>query len=138
MPPPKRVQISPNEGSILLAISAFQSGQFPSISAAATAYNIPKTTLYHRIRGRPSREDYVPTNKKLLGAKEDVLVRDILNLDSQGLSPSLSLIRDMADTISKARGGSGVGIKWAQRFIKRTPALEVKLGGTYKCQREAL
>jgi hypothetical protein len=42
----------------------------------------------------------------------------------------------MANTISKARGGSGVGIKWAQRFVKRTPALEVKLGRTYECQRK--
>jgi hypothetical protein len=90
MPPPKRVQTSLNEGSILLAISTFQSGQFPSISAAATAYNVPKTTLYHRIQGRPSREDHISTNKKLLGAEEDVLIRDILNLGSQGLSPSLS------------------------------------------------
>ncbi|KYG40186.1 hypothetical protein M433DRAFT_160810, partial [Acidomyces richmondensis BFW] len=49
------------------------------------------------------------------------------------LSPSLSLVRDMADTISKARGGQGVGIKWLQRFIKRTPALETRLGRTYKC-----
>jgi hypothetical protein len=65
-----------------------------------------------------------------------VLVRDILNLDSQGLSPSLSFIRDMADIISKVREGSRVGIKWAQRFIKRTPALEVKLGRTYECQRK--
>jgi hypothetical protein len=136
MPPSKRVQISTNEGSILLAISAFQSGQFPSISAAATAHNVPKTTLYHRIQGRPSREDYIPTNKKLVGAEEEVLIRDILNLDSQGLSPSLSLIRDMADTFIKPRGGRGVGIKWAQRFIKRTPALEVKLGRTYECQRK--
>ena len=82
MPPPKRVQISPNEGSILLAISAFQSGQFPSISAAVTAYNVPKTTLYHRIQGRPSREDYTLTNKKLSKIEEDVLLRDILKLDA--------------------------------------------------------
>jgi hypothetical protein len=42
----------------------------------------------------------------------------------------------MADTIIKGRGGGGVGIKWAQRFIKRTPALEVKLGRTHECQRK--
>jgi hypothetical protein len=32
MPPPKRVRINPNEGSILLALSAFTSGQCASIS----------------------------------------------------------------------------------------------------------
>jgi outer membrane protein assembly factor BamD (BamD/ComL family) len=81
MPPPKRVQISPNKGSILLAISAFQSGQFPSISAAVTAYNVSKTTLYHRIQERLSKEDYILTNKKLSEIEEDVLLKDILNLD---------------------------------------------------------
>ncbi|KXL46718.1 MAG: hypothetical protein FE78DRAFT_89105 [Acidomyces sp. 'richmondensis'] len=63
MPPPNRVQISQNEGSIMLAMSAFNSGQCDSISAAAKAYNL-------------------------------------------------------------------------QRFIKRTPALETRLGRTYKYQRK--
>jgi hypothetical protein len=39
MAPPNRAQISPNEGNILLAMSAFQSGQCASISAAVRIYN---------------------------------------------------------------------------------------------------
>ena len=53
IPPPKRVQISPDEGSILLAVSAFHNGQFPSISVTVTAYNVLNTTLFHKIQGRP-------------------------------------------------------------------------------------
>jgi hypothetical protein len=136
MAQPKRVQISPNEGSILLAMSAFKSGQCSSISAAATAYNVPKTSLWKRIKGILAREDYTLTNKKLTSAEEEVLLRDILRLDAQGLSPTLSLVRGMADTICRARGGMAVGVNWAANFIKRTPALEVKLGRTYECQRK--
>jgi hypothetical protein len=60
----------------------------------------------------------------------------ILQLDAQGLSPTLSLIREMADTICGARNAPTVGVKWASSFVKRTPALEVKLGRTYECQRK--
>ena len=135
MTPPNRVQISPNEGSILLAMSAFQSGQCHTIPAAAKAYNVSRTTLYKRIQGRTSREDYKPTNKRLTSIEEEVLVQDILKLDGQGLPPSISLVKDMADIIHKARGGSGVGINWAANFVKRTPVLDIRLGRTYECQR---
>jgi hypothetical protein len=136
MAPPNRVQISPNEGSILLAISAFQSGQFSTIPAAAKAYNVSRTTLYERIKGRPSREDYTPTNKKLSKIEEDVLLRDILKLDAQGLSPTISLMREMADIICRAKGVPRVRVKWVNNFMNRTPALTTKLRRAYECQRK--
>jgi hypothetical protein len=135
MAPPNRAQISPNEGNILLAMSAFQSGQCASISAAARIYNVSKATLTRRINGGTAREDYTPTNKKLTNIEEEVLVRDILKLDAQGLSPTISLVRAMADTICKARGAPCVGVKWTNNFIKRTPSLDIRLGRTYECQR---
>ena len=42
----------------------------------------------------------------------------------------------MANSIHKARGGAGVGVNWANNFIKRTPRLQVKLGRAYECQRK--
>ncbi len=134
-PHSNRVQISPNEGSILLAISAFQSGQCASISAAAKIYKVPKTTLIHRIKGRPAREDYNPQNKRMSTVEEEVIVQNILKLDAQGLSPTISLVKEMADSICKARGGPPIGVNWAKNFIKRTPRLQVKLGRTYESQR---
>ena len=133
---PNRVQTSSKEGSILLAISALESYQFTSISAAAKAYNVSKATLARRINGVTSRENYIPLNKNLTQAEEEVLVREILKLDSQGLSPTISLVKEMADTICKARGAPAVGVKWPYKFVQRTPALTVKLGRTYECQRK--
>jgi hypothetical protein len=49
---------------------------------------------------------------------------------------SFSHIREMADTICRARNAPPVGIKRASSFVKRTPALEVKLGKTFECQRK--
>lgn len=136
MAPPQRVQTSSKEGSILLAISALTSHQFTSTSAAAKAYNIPKATLARRMNGTTSREHFVPLNKNLTQAEEEVLVREILKLDSQGLSPTISLVKEMADSICKVRGGPAVGVNWTYRFIQRTPALTIKLGRTYECQRK--
>ena len=96
MPPP-RIQISQKEANILLAISAIESGQFQSTAAAARAFNISRTTLSQRINGRTSREEYTPTNKNMNKTEEEVLVKEILKLDSQGLSPTINIVKEMAD-----------------------------------------
>jgi hypothetical protein len=82
LPLSKRVQISSNEGSILLAVSAFQLGQCASISAAAKAYSVSKSTLLRRIHRSTLREEYTPTNKRLTLIEEEVLLQDILKLDA--------------------------------------------------------
>ena len=88
------------------------------------------------MNGSTSREDYTPTNKKLSYIEEEVIVQNILELDAQGLSPIIALVKGMADSICKARGAQPVGVNWPNTFIKRTPRLEVKLGRTYECQRK--
>jgi hypothetical protein len=79
---PKRIQTSANEGNILLALSAFESGQCKSLYAASKMYNVPKNTLYRRMNRSTLREDYTPTNKKLSYIKEEVIVQNILKLDT--------------------------------------------------------
>ena len=132
----KRVQISSNEGRILLALSAVQSGQCKSPSAASKMYSVPRNTLYRRINGQTSREDYTPTNKRLSLIEEEVIVKNILKLDAQGLSPTIAIVKEMADSICKAKGAPPVGVNWPNTFIKRTPRLQVKLGRAYECQRK--
>lgn len=58
----------------MLALSAFQSGQCKSLYAASKMYNVPKNTLYRRMNGSTSREDYTPTNKKLSYIEEEVII----------------------------------------------------------------
>jgi hypothetical protein len=135
MAPSKRVHTSTNEGSILLALSAIRSGAIGSANAAAKVYRVSKTTLLRRLQGTPSREEYIPQNMKLTPIEEEVLLQDILRLDSQGLSPTTGLVQSMANAICQAKGGPPVGRNWTSTFIKRTPALTIKLGRTYECQR---
>jgi hypothetical protein len=78
----KRVQTSSNEGRILLALSAFQSGQCKTPSTALKMYSVPRNTLYRRINGQTLREDYTLTNKRLSLIEEEVIVKNILKLDA--------------------------------------------------------
>ena len=73
------------EGHILLAIKAFNDGQFKSIQAAAQAYNVPHSTLYNRLHGRTARVDAIPNSKKLTTTEESMLVKWILSINQQGL-----------------------------------------------------
>jgi len=138
MAPPHTTKLSPKEGSILLATSVFHSGQFKSILAAARAFNIPESALYDRIRGSASREAYKPRNAKLSKTEEQVLVQCIIELDSQGLAPNLELVSEKATAICKARDTSSVGVNWAYKFVKRTPAIEVRLSRSYEVRENSV
>jgi hypothetical protein len=67
-------------------------------------YSVPRNTLYRWINGQTSREDYTPTNKRLSLIKEEVIVKNILKLDAQGLSPTIAIVKEIADSIYKAKG----------------------------------
>jgi hypothetical protein len=88
------------------------------------------------LNGQTSREDYTPTNKRLSLIEEEVIVKNILKLDAQGLSPTIAIVKEMAESICKARGAPPVRVNWPNTFIKRTLRLQVKLGRTYECQRK--
>lgn len=124
------------EGTILLALHAIRTGEIDTVRRAAQIYGVPRTTLRRRMAGTPARENYVVKNTRLTPIEEDVLTKSIEKLDAQGLSPSLDIVREMADTICVARGAEPVGNSWAYQFIKRTPALRAQIGRVYECQRK--
>nr|POE48918.1 pogo transposable element with znf domain [Quercus suber] len=125
-----------NEGSMLLAMQALKSGHLKTVNAAAQAYNVSKSTLLRRMKGTPSKAQYTPLNKRLSLVEEEAIVQRVLQLDSQGLCPSIAIVRQMADSICHARDAPPVGINWTSNFIKRTPALSVRVNRTYECQRK--
>jgi hypothetical protein len=71
MPPQLVNAKAQKEGRILLAIDAYQKGQFPSIRKAAEAYAVDYSSLAYRLRGRVSRVDSRP-NRQKLWMKEDI------------------------------------------------------------------
>ncbi len=64
-----------NEGRILLALQAYQTGQIPSLRAAARTYEVPHATLTRRFHGTLSQSDFVSPNRKLTSTEESTLVQ---------------------------------------------------------------
>lgn len=127
MPPPKQAQTACNEASVVLALLAIKNNTVQSARQAASAYNIPNSTLHYRRAGRPARRDCQPKSKKLTKLEEEVIVVHILELDSRGFAPTLSAVRDMANRLLTARDAGHIGIKWPNNFVKRQPELRVRL-----------
>ncbi|XP_044718740.1 helix-turn-helix, psq domain-containing protein [Hirsutella rhossiliensis] len=65
-----RDQSIPREERVLLAVKAYQQGQFDSTHKAATAYDIPHSTVSGRLRGARPRRDAQMNNRKLTATEE--------------------------------------------------------------------
>jgi helix-turn-helix, Psq domain len=94
------------EGRIALAIEALKQGSFTSLLSAAKSYDVPYTTLYHRVRQCPAQRDTRPTNCKLTAMEELTLVQWILSMDQRGLAPRLDSVQRMANLLLKKRSNS--------------------------------
>ena len=111
MPPPKSTLLPQNEADIQLAISAVNATQILPVRRAASAFNIPESTLRDRRAGRPARRDCRPNSKKLSLLEEEVIISYVLDLDQRGFAPTYAVVRDIADKLLAARGAGQVGQK---------------------------
>jgi hypothetical protein len=138
---PKRRSDPQTEGRVLLAINAFNQGQFASLKAAATAYDAPYTTTRRRAQGRPPRRECQPNSQKLSSTEESALEKRIISLDTRGFPPRISAVRDIANLLLSARDSKStntppsVGENWARNFIKRHDTLKSKFSRKYDYQR---
>jgi hypothetical protein len=123
------------ESKIILAIEAIRTSKKLSRRKAAKIYGVPFSTLNDRMNGRTSIGESRPAITKLTILEEEVIVRNILDMDSRGFAPRLAGVEDMANYILKSRGGKHVGKLWAHRFVQRQPALKTRFNRVYDFQR---
>src|SRR5450432_3930159 len=141
MPPPNNLQLGQKEGRIALAVQAYNQGYFSSLRAAASAYDVPESTLRSRVKGVSSRRDLEPRNRKLTTTEESTLVQWILSMDQRGLSPRSDFVQRMANLLIEKRSdssqgsGSGVGKLWVHNFVQRHQALTSRYNRKYDYQR---
>jgi hypothetical protein len=114
-----------HEGRLLLALEAFNAGQFRSHRAAAAAFGVQQRALSKRAAGMTSRANSIPNSLKLTRTEERAIVQYILDLDVRGFAPCLCKVEDMANKLLDVRNGEPVGKHWATRFVARHNTLKM-------------
>jgi hypothetical protein len=131
MPPPKSNLLPQNEAEIQLAISAVKSTQILHVRRAASAFNVPESTLRDCCAGKPAQCDCQPNSKKLTQPEEEVIVQHILDLDQHEFAPTYAVVHDMADKLLAVHGAGQVGQKWPANFVRRTESLTTHFNRAY-------
>jgi hypothetical protein len=105
------LELLPREDRIILAIEAMESNVLLSQRRAAAIYNVQESTLR-------TRRNISANLSKLSRHEEEVVIQYIRKLDARGFAPTLSYVREMANQLLAARGGTQVGEKWATNLVR--------------------
>jgi hypothetical protein len=117
---------SETEGRISLALQAYTRTQLPSLRAAANAYDVPFSTLRIRHLGVLSRADSTVHSRKLSNNEEQLLLRKVLQLSTDGFPPQRTIVEEIANIMLQTKNPAcpqRVGTKWVANFVKRHPEL---------------
>jgi hypothetical protein len=125
------MEIQTQEARIILAIEAIRLSKKLSRRSAAKIYRVPETNLRRRINGQLYLPERRTASLKLTKLEEEVIIRNILDINSRGFAPRLAGIEDIANFILESRGGRRVGKLWAHRFVQRQPDLKTRFNRVY-------
>ncbi len=105
------MDVQTKEARIILAIEAIRTSKRLSERSAAKIYKVPESTLRDRMASRTYRPETKANGLKLTELEEEVVCRNILELDARGFAPRLAGVEDMANYILESRGGKRVGTR---------------------------
>src|SRR6266513_2727052 len=111
------------EGRLDLAIDAYKQGQFSSFRAAASTYDVPRSTAQQRVKGIKPKRSSIASNRRLTLVQEESLKQWIPSMDQRGMPPRIATVWQMASLLAAQYVGSATlqsgGKQWAYNFIKR-------------------
>ena len=105
---------------MILAIEAIRRDAQLSIRKAAERFNVPRSTLTFRVKGRVSKRVSAAKMTKLTSVEEEAIVCHVLDLETREFPPSKAMVRNMANKVLAKCGGDPVGVGWPDRFLRRT------------------
>lgn len=122
------------EERISLAIQAIKARQIRSIRGAARTYNVPLSTLVHRLQGRKPRQEV--RHQKLTEDEEKLLIARIVSMDERGYPLRMDSMKRTAEAVLAKRDGSRssrptMGSNWVLRFVNRHPDIKDRYNRSY-------
>lgn len=108
------------ETQMILALKAMQRDSKLTVRAAASIYQVSRSTLGTRLNGITSRRDTVPNLRNLTDLEEFTIIQYILDLYSRSFPPRLSGVEDMANRLLPDRDAPPVGPRWGFK-LRQTP-----------------
>ncbi len=87
------------EGRIKIAVQALRNNKICSLNEATRVFEVPRSTLQKRFKGRSYRADVRPNSMKLDVIEEDLLEKWILDLDMRGKAPTFALAKEIANIL---------------------------------------
>src|SRR6266699_5770546 len=120
-----------NERQLQLVFQAFERDPQLSINKAVRLYNIPRTILSDRINRRSTYADTIPNLRKLTALEEEVVVREVFDLDSRGFHPRMRNIEDMVNRLLAIYNTMRIGLRWTFNFVKRQLELYIRWNRPY-------
>ena len=116
LPPEERVQ---------LAIKALHAGSISSQRKAAEHFNIPRSTLQERLKGRRPAKELHQAQQRVTPEEEDAIKRTLITMTAWGFSSTIRYLRSLAVGIQEARGDyEPLGQHWYKHYLARHPDLK--------------
>ena len=114
------------EDKVLKAVGAYESGDYPTIKAAADDINAPVQRVSRRLRGIPSTISKGGHNIRLSETQESALYTLIKRYDDLGLPMRVPAITAAANSILRRASKLStppaiLGPDWTRRFLVRHP-----------------
>src|SRR6266699_403814 len=106
----KKIASTFNEHQLQLTLQTFERDPQLSIHKTIRFYKILHSTLFHRINGRSIYADIIPNLQKLTVLKEEMIVREVLDLNSRGFPPRMYDIEDMVNRLLKIYDMTHIGL----------------------------
>ncbi len=135
VPLPKVMESLNKESQMILALRAIQQDSKLTIRAAASIYQVSRSTLGTRLNRITSRRDTIPNLRKLTDLEESTIIQYILDLDSRSFPPRRSGVEDIANRLLADRDAPPVRPRWASNFVKRHKELSTRFTRRYDYQR---